>query len=304
MKKIFRILRGLLLGLLTLIILLALSIPVDALRNRNTLDGIANTTLLGIDGNPDIRAYVATPKGDGPFPTVIMIHEFFGLSESIARRADLLAESGYLVIAPDVFRGMTTSWIPRAIYNVISSDAEQVYADLDSTYAWLGSQPQADLTRVATLGFCFGGRTSLGYSLHNNQIAATVIFYGDPITDPAVLKDLPGPVLGIFGGADASIPVENVQAFGDSLTQLGIEHQLTTYEGQPHGFVDSVESIKAGGAQQKAWNEMLAFLEANLKNASATRNGNASTYLIPIDLDYYLRVALAHTFHFISEHAH
>jgi carboxymethylenebutenolidase len=148
-----------------------------------------------------VRAYVATPHGDGPFPVVIMIHEFYGLNESIVGKAEGLAQEGYLVIAPDSFRGSTTAWIPRAIYQVITNKPEHVNQDLDSVYAWIEAQSHAAVDRVGIVGFCYGGRASLSYSLHNDQLLATVIFYGSPITDPQVLRSLPSPVLGIFGTA-------------------------------------------------------------------------------------------------------
>ncbi len=90
-----------------------------------------------------------------------MIHELWGLNESIISLADLLAKDGYLVIAPDTFRGSTTGWLPRAIFQVISTRPENVNADLDSVYAWLESQPDVDSGRIAIAGFCYGGRTSL-----------------------------------------------------------------------------------------------------------------------------------------------
>jgi carboxymethylenebutenolidase len=224
-----------------------------------------------------------------------MIHEFWGLNESILGKADLLAEEGYRVVAPDTFRGSTTSWIPRAIYQVISTRSEDVNADLDSVYAWLESQPDAEADRVAIAGFCYGGRTSLTYSLHNDRLAATVIFYGSPETDPEVLRKLPGPVLGIFGGADQSIPVTDVNAFDAALSEAGVPHEITVYEGQPHAFVEDAEGIKAGGEQGQAWNQMLAFLDANLKNASARGGEHSVTnYEAPFVWEYYVMLVYEH----------
>jgi carboxymethylenebutenolidase len=240
---------------------------------------------------------VAKPDGEGPFPTVIVIHEFYGLNKSIVGKADLLAQDGYLVIAPDTFRGSTTSWIPRAIYQVISTRPEDANADLDSVYAWLESQPDVDPDRIAIAGFCYGGRTSLVYSLHNDRLAATVIFYGSPETDANVLKSLPGPVLGIFGSADQSISVEQVNAFDAALTQAGVPHEITIYEGQPHGFVHDAEGIKAGGAQGEAWTQMLAFLDANLRNKTAsTSSKNGSDYSAPFTWKYYAMLVYEHAF--------
>ncbi|HNO86212.1 MAG TPA: dienelactone hydrolase family protein [Anaerolineales bacterium] len=297
MKNLKRILLGLLAVLAILILFLPLSIFVDSLFDGNRLDALVNTTIPGLNGGPDVRAYVAKPEGEGPFPTVIMIHEFYGLRESIVGKADFLAKEGYLVIAPDTFRGSTTSWIPRAIYQVINTKPEDVNTDLDSVYAWLETQSDVDAGRIAILGFCYGGRTSLVYSLHNSKLAATVIFYGSPETDPEVLKSLPGPVLGIFGGADQSISVEEVDQFDKALTTANIQHEITVYDGQPHAFVENVEGIQAGGAQGEAWAQMLAFLEKNLKNVTAQKNEtSAVSYRAPFAWKYYAMLVYEHAF--------
>lgn len=297
MKVIKRILLGLLAVLAAFILFLPLSIFVDSLLGRNRLDSLTNTTVTGVKGGPDVRAYVTKPEGEGPFPTVIMIHEFYGLRESLISKADLLALEGYIVIAPDTFRGVSTSWIPRAIYQVINAKPEDVNADLDSIYAWLETQPDVDPQRIAILGFCYGGRTSLAYSLHNNKLAATVIFYGAPETNPEILRSLPGPVLGIFGGADQSISVEEVNLFDVALTTAGVPHEITIYDGQPHAFIESVEGIRSGGAQGEAWAQMIKFLEENLKNSSAQHYENTPIfYQTPFAWKYYAMLVYEHAF--------
>ena len=297
MKIIKRVLRGILILFVVLVVFLVGSVIVDYVLAGDRLVAVSNTTVPGVNGGPDVRAYVAKPDGAGPFPAVIMIHEFWGLNESIIGKADLLAEEGYLVIAPDTFRGSTTTWIPRAIYQVISSKPENVNADLDSVYAWLEAQTDVASDRIAIAGFCYGGRTSLVYSLHNNRLAATVIFYGSPETDAEVLKTLPGPLLGIFGGADQSIPVETVNAFDTALTQAGIPHEITIYEGQPHAFVRDAEGIKAGGAQGDSWSQMLTFLDANLKSKTMSYTESAvNNYSAPFAWRYYVMLAYEHTF--------
>jgi len=297
MKIIKRVLLGLLIVIGVLILFLAGSIVVDGMLGSERVDDVTNITISGLNGGPDVRAYLAKPEGEGPFPTVIMIHEFFGLNEAIVSMADLLAEQGYMVVAPDTFRGSSTAWIPRAIYQEIKTKPENVNTDLDSVYAWLESQSDLDTSRTAIAGFCYGGRTSLLYSLHNNKLATTVVFYGSSETDPEVLKTLPGPVLGIFGGADQSIPLEEVDAFDKGLETAGIPHQITIYDGQPHAFVHDADGIKAGGAQGEAWNEMRVFLEENLKNKTS-RNGIvvSTDYHSPFAWRYYALLVYEHAF--------
>jgi carboxymethylenebutenolidase len=294
MRIVRRILVVLGVLLVALVLFIAGSILVDAALGSDRLDRVTNTTIPGIDGQPDVRAYVARPLGNGPFPAVIMIHEFYGLNESIIGKAEGLAEEGYLVVAPDTFRGSTTAWIPRAIYQTITSDPVQVNQDLDSVFTWMAAQPDIHQDRIAVSGFCYGGRASLSYSLHNRNIAATVVFYGSPETDPSILQTLPGPVLGIFGGADNSIPLEEVRAFEAGLSNAGIPHEVTVYEGQPHAFLTSMDSIRAGGVQGEAWNQMVTFLDANLKGTSSKQPVHSIEYVQPFAWRYYLMLAFEH----------
>ena len=125
MKLVKNILKWTLILIVGFFVFLFGSIAVDGLLGGGRLDAVTNTTIPGLNGGPDVRAYVAKPDGEGPFPTVIMIHEFFGLNQSIGSKAELLAEQGYFVIAPDTFRGSTTAWIPRAIYQVITTKQEE-----------------------------------------------------------------------------------------------------------------------------------------------------------------------------------
>jgi len=302
LKLLKRFIYGFLLLLVALVSFLVGSIFVDSIFGGDRLMSLANAIIPGVNGEPDVLAFVAKPDGEGPFPTVIMIHEFFGLNESIIGKAEGLTKDGYYVVAPDTFRGSTTSWIPRAIYQVISTKQENVNADLDSVYAWLESQPDVDPNRIAIVGFCYGGRASLLYSLHNNKLAATVVFYGSPETDPEVLKNLPGPLLGIFGGADVSISQEDIKAFEDGLGTAGIPHEITVYEGQPHAFVTDIESIRAGGVQGQAWAQMLLFLDENLQNGSSGQSGEGIAYNAAFPWRYYAMLVYEHAFGSASHH--
>jgi carboxymethylenebutenolidase len=256
-------------ALVALIVLAALSIPADGLLGSGRIDAVANVRIANAAG-PEVRAVVARPSTPGPHPAVIMIHEWWGLNPAIAGMAEALAAEGYVVVAPDVFRGSTTGWIPRAIYQVSATPADQINADLDAVYTWLAQQPDVLPGKIGIVGFCFGGRTSLRYSLHNpSGIAATGIFYGMATSDPAELRALRGPVLGVFGGADASIPIDDVRALEQGLLQAGVESTVTVYADQPHAFVSDAAAISRPGAAQDAWRQLVGFLGKNLQGAAA-----------------------------------
>lgn len=268
MRLLGKILLWLVGAVVALALLLALSIPFDALLGRGRVEALTNTSIPNPAG-PPVRAFVARPAGAGPHPAVIMIHEWWGLRADLIGKAEALAAEGYVVVVPDTFRGASTGWIPRAIYQVSTLPPEQARADLDAVYSWLAAQGDVRADRIAVIGFCYGGRTSLLYSLHNNEVAATGIFYGMADTSPAELARLRGPVLGIFGGADSSIPLAEVEGLKANLAAAGVEHTISVYPDQPHAFVTDIEAIRAGGPQQQAWGELLAFLRAALQDGAA-----------------------------------
>jgi carboxymethylenebutenolidase len=299
-KWLKRIGLGIVITLLALVVLLLGSVIVDGFFAQGRLDPLTNMTITAADGTP-IHAYLAQPAGEGPFPAVIMIHEFYGIRPEILGKADALAAEGYVVIAPNLFRSGTTNWLPRAIYQTITADTAQIDGDADAVFQWLAAQPSVQADRIAIMGFCFGGGTALRYSLSNNQLAATAIFYGQPITDPAKLAALSGSVLGIFGGADMSIPQEEVEGLRQGLETAGIPHEITVYEGQPHAFVQGMEEIAQGGAQQEAWNQLLAFLQQTLKEGRGAAQADSLTYGEAArgesSWGYIMRLALSHLGH-------
>lgn len=283
-------------AVVALVGLVAGAIALDGFGAAGRLAAVTNTVVPGA-GGPDVRAYVARPAGDGPHPAVIMIHEFWGLNDNVTAKAELLAQEGYLVIAPDMFRGSTTGFIPRAIYQVISTPAAQINTDVDAVFNWLAGQSDVQADRIAIMGFCFGGRTSLLYSLEQPQLAATVVLYGQVTGEVAALQALSGPVLGIFGGADTSIPLDEVRAFEAGLEAAGVPHQISVYEGQPHAFVSSVAAIQAGGAPGQAWAELTAFLQQALQGEGASVRPSApAPPLVLDDWGYWFSLAYEHAF--------
>lgn len=288
MKLFKRIAFGFVIVVLTLAVLLFGSIIIDGFFSQGRLEPLTNMSISATDGT-EIRAYLAKPAGDGPFPAVIMIHEFWGIREDMLGKAEALAAEGYVVIAPNVFRNGTTSWLPSAIYKVITADAAQIDGDVGAVYQWLSTQPEVQADRIAIMGFCFGGGTALRYSLSNNQLAATAVFYGQPITDPEKLKAISGPLLGIFAGDDMSISQEDVAALEQGLDAAGVPNEIKVYAGQPHAFVGSIEEINAGGADQEAWQQLLAFFHRTLKEAPAAAAIDQKPVTVAIAGEHSLR---------------
>lgn len=185
--------------------------------------------------------------------------------------ADTLAEQGYVVFAPDTYRGKAATTVPGALFLRITISEEQADSDMQAAYAYLASLPTVDIARVGVLGFCYGGGVALRHAVINPALAATVTLYGDTIVDPSgfgALLNSERPLLGIFGAEDNQIPLTEVDSFETALTDAEIPHEVTIYEGVGHAFVNP-ESIAQAGAAQDAWTQILAFLDANVKNRTA-----------------------------------
>jgi carboxymethylenebutenolidase len=267
-KLLFRILVIILavIGILALVV--AGIILFDSLFPGQTAADFTNVTYPGPDG-VTLGAYLVQPEGEGPFPAVLLVHEFFGLNEDITQKADLLAHQGYLVLAVDAYRGKSTRQIPRALWLVLTTPQDQIGSDIDAGYQYLAKLPQAKAGRIGAVGFCFGGTQVMRLGTRNPDLRANVIYYGNgPITDPQALGVLGqgGPVLGIYGEQDPVIPLEQVQGFDQALQTRGIPHQVTVYPGVGHAFVH-MDTLSVPGPAQEAWNQMLAFLEQTLKSS-------------------------------------
>jgi carboxymethylenebutenolidase len=225
-----------------------------------------NVTYADSDG-VTLRAYLARPTGAGPHPALVMVHEFFGLNEDVVKKADALAREGYVVLAVDAYRNQTTAMVPRAIWLVVTTPQDRIAQDIDAGFAYLTRLEGVDSQRVGAVGFCFGGTQVMKMSARNPDLAASVIYYGSgPFTRPDQLGVMGarGPVLGIYGEQDNSIPVSEVRAFEQAMQARGVRHQVTIYPGVGHAFVKS-DNIVVPGAAQQAWSEMLAFLDKSLK---------------------------------------
>ncbi|KAG0617152.1 hypothetical protein M758_5G168300 [Ceratodon purpureus] len=229
------------------------------------LEEVANTKIPTSDGR-EILAFVAKPKVDGKLPVVILVHEFYGLTPEICGKADAIArEVGCIVIAPDTYRGESTKFIPKAIYLALETPQNRVDGDLDEVLAWASTLPDADISRVGLMGFCYGGGKALAYSTKYKIAKATIVVYGKPILDSDVLQNIQGPVLGIFGDKDSQFPEKMVRGFQEALDKAGVPNTISTYKNEGHAFWTNMDQIHlVDGPQRKAWIEVTSFLKDTL----------------------------------------
>jgi carboxymethylenebutenolidase len=204
--------------------------------------------------------FLAKPTNSGNFPGVIMIHEWWGLNENIKEQAKQLAGEGYIVLAVDLF-GKVASKPEDAMSQVRALDQNVALENMKAAKKYLNSN---GAKKIGALGWCFGGAQSLQISL-NQDLDATVIYYGNLVEDKDKIKNLKSPVLGIFGDKDAQIPVEKVKNFENTLNEFSYENSIHIYEGVGHAFANPSGQNYAPEQTKDAWNKTLKFMEENLK---------------------------------------
>lgn len=219
------------------------------------------------DTDPATRGYLAVPEGAGPFPAVILIHEWDGLVDRVRQFADDLAQRGYVALAADLYSGRTGSTPEenQALMEEVSADQQAIIANLDAAARFLRGRDDVS-GRIATIGFCFGGGIALSYAIGGEQHEGTAIFYGRLITDPAQLRSISHPIHGTFAAEDQGIPPAEVERFVEALRSAGVENDVHIYDGVNHGFwlyVDERPEVRAEPAAH-AWDRLQRYLRENL----------------------------------------
>lgn len=207
--------------------------------------------------------FLARPTESGKFPGVILIHEWWGLNDNIKDMARNLASHGYTVFAADLYGGQVATTPDGAREILTTFDAEKGVSNIQGVAELL--RTKYEIGRLATIGWCFGGTQSLNYALSGNDLDATIIYYGQPVTDQARLSVIHWPVLGIFGGQDQSITTETVNKFESILNDLGIENEIYIYPDVGHAFANPSGANYAPQETKDAWQNTLLFLEKHLK---------------------------------------
>lgn len=196
-----------------------------------------------------IPAYYARPETGGPFPTVLVIEEIFGVHEWIKDICRRLAKAGYLAVAPELYARIADlsrmKDVQQIVREVISQAPDAtVLSDLDATAAWAAANG-GDPARLGVMGFCRGGRDTWLYAEHNPHLKAAVAWYGpvkgatspiQPHTPLELAAELKCPLLGLYGGKDESIQPEDVNAAAAKAQAAGQTVMIAYYPDAPHGF--------------------------------------------------------------------
>jgi len=225
-------------------------------------------------GDVDIPAYRAMPDGGGKFPTVLVIHEIFGVHEHIKDVCRRWAKLGYYTIAPELFARQGDAAAEKDMQKLMADivakkpDAE-VLSDLDATVAFAKASGSADLDRAAVTGFCWGGRQTWLYAAHNPSLKAGVAWYGPlagktselrPKNPPDIVAELKVPVLGLYGGMDKGITHDQIAAMRKELADAG-GSKIIVYDDAGHAFYADYRPSYVKADAEASWKEATAWLK-------------------------------------------
>jgi len=217
-------------------------------------------------GDETVRGIVYTPDGKGPFPALIVIHEWWGLNDWVKEQASKLADQGYVTLAVDLYRGKVAA-SPEEAHEIMRGVPEdRAKRDLTAAFDFLQSQSNVKKTKIGAIGWCMGGGYALDVALQEPTLAADVINYGHLATDPAALKNVNAPILGLFGGQDRGISPDDVHKFEQQMKSLGKKIDVTIYSDAGHAFENP--NNKDGYREKDAadaWSKTVAFLDQTLK---------------------------------------
>lgn len=221
--------------------------------------------------------YRSAPAGKTGLPVVLVISEILGVHEYIADVTRRLAQAGYLAIAPELFvrQGDPNEYgeIAKLLVEVISKVPDaQVMNDLDACVAWAAAHG-GNTDKLAITGFCWGGRITWLYAAHQPKLKAGVAWYGrlvgnataqTPAHPLALAGQLKAPVLGLYGAADTSIPLDTVDKMKEALTQgpaAAKASEFVVYPEAPHAFHADYRGSYRKGPAEDGWQRLLAWLK-------------------------------------------
>ena len=199
-------------------------------------------------------------------PGIIMIHENRGLNAYIKDMANTLARQGYVVLAVDLFKGQmaTNNDQARLLSTSVRNNPGESIANLQSAVKYVSSLPFVDSSKIASIGWCFGGGQSLQLALNsqNHPLVATILYYGTPlITDAQQLSKIKWPILGIFGDKDQANPLPLINKFKVALDANKINNDIVIYRGLGHAFANPSNQNYAPKETADAWQKTLSFLK-------------------------------------------
>jgi carboxymethylenebutenolidase len=212
------------------------------------------------------KGYLAEPEGEGP--GLVVLHEWWGLDDSMRKMADRFAEEGFLALVPDLFHGDTTEQPDEAEQQLMALNIDEAVKEMSGAVEFLLQQPKCN-GQVGSVGFCAGGGLSVWAAAANPKVGAAVTYYYVMPHGKPDFSKIRGPVLGHFGTEDDFVSVDDAKALEAELQEAGVEAVFEFYEGGGHAFANDHDRLGTydEGHTKKAWSKTVDFLRRHLSRS-------------------------------------
>lgn len=214
------------------------------------------------------QGYLARPDGDGPFPGVIVIQEWWGLDAHIRALADRFAGEGFVALAPDLYHGQVTTEPDDARKLLMALNSDMAVTEIRAAMQYLTNMDAVEPKTVGVIGFCMGGRLTLAAaSTGDDRIGAVAAFYGGGVqATPEFVAGINAPVLAVYGAEDASIPAAQREALAAEMDRQGKTFDMVVYPGAGHAFLNDARPAYNEAAATDAWTRAVQWFETHIGN--------------------------------------
>ncbi|MDX1613983.1 MAG: dienelactone hydrolase family protein [Candidatus Promineifilaceae bacterium] len=215
----------------------------------------------------EMPGYLARPEGEGPFPGLVIIQEWWGLVPHIKDVARRFAAEGYMVLAPDLYHGEAAQEPDEARKLAMKLERDRAVTEIVAAGNFLLNMDLVSGQQVGLVGWCMGGGLALSTAAESDVPGAVVCFYGRPL-DEADTANVRAPILGLYGSEDRGIPPADVREFEAALRASGIVHEILIYDGAQHAFFNDTRAAYDAQAAADAWQRTLAWFATYLRGDS------------------------------------
>jgi len=211
------------------------------------------------------HAFLALPEGDGPFPGVIVVQEWWGLDDHIKDVARRFTDEGFVALAPDLYHGKVTHEPNEAQKLMMSLNMGRASQELAQAADYLASRPEAAGRGIGAIGFCMGGGLALTLACDSPHVKAAAPFYGGNPSPIERVGNLRGPLFAAYAQNDGWITPQVRQELEEALSQHAIPHEFKVYPGTEHAFFnDTRPEVYNREAANDAWQRAISLFRDNL----------------------------------------
>ncbi len=246
----------------------------DSTSATATVNIKEDSVSYSLNGTTYIGFITYDANKEGKRPGILVVHEWWGLTNYTRNRAKQLAELGYIAMAVDMYGDGKTGEDPaaaQALATPFYKDPTLAKTRLDAAMKELETYPQTDSTKIAAIGYCYGGFVVLNAAKLGANLVGVVSFHGDLSGVPVNKDSLKAKILVCHGEADKFVTPEAVAAFKKSMDSAGVDYTFKSYPNATHAFTNPAATALGqkfkmpieynAAADSASWNDMKAFFQ-------------------------------------------